>query len=89
MAFGPEVVQMPLHRVVERDALADEALAMVYQQPQIELLAVEVRRRQGIQAFAQRCPRDGWGITDRRTCGHLLALTFGTALLVALIPDEA
>jgi hypothetical protein len=27
---------MPLQRVVERDALANEALAMVHQQPQVE-----------------------------------------------------
>src|SRR6185295_13985831 len=56
--FGPEVVQMPLQRVVERDALADEALAMVHEQPQIELRPVEVRRRQSVQAFAQRRSRD-------------------------------
>jgi hypothetical protein len=50
--FGPEVVQMPLQRVVERDALADEALAVVDEQPQIEFGALQLRRRQGIQAFA-------------------------------------
>ena len=58
LELGPEVVQMPLQRVVERDALADQALAMVDEQPQIELGPVQLRRRQGIQAFAQRRPRD-------------------------------
>jgi hypothetical protein len=43
---------MPLQRVVERDALADEALAMVHEQPQIQFRALKLRRRQGIQAFA-------------------------------------
>jgi hypothetical protein len=49
---------MPLQRVVERNALADEALAMVNEQPQIEFGALQLRRRQRIQAFAQRRPRD-------------------------------
>jgi hypothetical protein len=49
---------MPLQRVVERDALVDEALAIVHEQPQIEFGAVKRRRRQGVQAFAQRRPRD-------------------------------
>jgi hypothetical protein len=51
-------VQVPLQCVVERNALADEALAMVNKQPQVEFGALELRRRQGIQAFAQRRPRD-------------------------------
>jgi hypothetical protein len=33
--FRPEVVWMPLQRVVERDALAEEALAMVNEQPRV------------------------------------------------------
>ena len=37
---------MPLQRVVERDALADEPLAMIDQQPQVELRALQLRRRQ-------------------------------------------
>jgi hypothetical protein len=49
---------MPLQRVVERDALADQPLAMVHEQPQIEFGALKLRRRQGIQALAQRRPRD-------------------------------
>jgi hypothetical protein len=34
---------MPLQRAVERDALADEAFAVVDEQPQIELGPIEVR----------------------------------------------
>jgi hypothetical protein len=56
--LGPEVVQMPLQRVVERDALADQPLAVIDEQPQVELAAVELRGRQRIQAFAQRRPGD-------------------------------
>src|SRR4051812_30246913 len=37
LELGPEIVQMPLQRVIERDALADQPLAMVDEQPQIEL----------------------------------------------------
>jgi hypothetical protein len=43
LRFGPEVVQMPLQRVVELDAVTDEALAVIDQQPRIELGAVELR----------------------------------------------
>ena len=64
LELGPEVVQMPLQRVVERDALADQALAVIDEQPQVELGAVQLRRRQGIQAFAQRRPGD----RDARRC---------------------
>ena len=39
--FGPEIVQMPLQRVVERNALADQALAVIDEQPQIELGPVQ------------------------------------------------
>ena len=49
---------MPLQRVVERDALADQSLAMINEQPQIEFGAPKLRRRQSIQAFAQRRSRD-------------------------------
>jgi hypothetical protein len=51
-------VQVPLQRVVERNALADQPLAMVHEQPQIEFGALQLRRRQRIQALAQRRPRD-------------------------------
>ena len=36
LQIGPEVVQMPLQRVVDRDALADEAFAVIDEQPKIE-----------------------------------------------------
>jgi hypothetical protein len=65
--FGPEVVQMPLQRVVERDALANEALAMVHEQPQIEFGALQLRGRQRVQALAQRRPRDGDRVDADRT----------------------
>jgi len=51
-------MQMPLQRVVERHALADQALAMVNQQTQIELRPVQAGGRQPVQAFAQSGPRD-------------------------------
>ncbi len=56
--LGPEVVQMPLQRVVERHALADQSLAMIDEQPQVELGALQLRRRQRVQALAQRRSRD-------------------------------
>jgi hypothetical protein len=68
------VVQMPLQRVVERNALADQPLAMVDEQPQIEFRALQLRRRRGIQAFAQRRPRD----RDRVDAVGLPALTTAT-----------
>jgi hypothetical protein len=49
---------MPLQRVVERHAGPDQSLAMIDQQPQVELGPVQVRRRQRVQAFAQRRSRD-------------------------------
>jgi len=52
-------VQVPLERVVECDALSDQALAVIDQQPQIELGPVQMRRRQLVEAFAQRGPGDG------------------------------
>ena len=58
LELGPEVVQMPLQRVVERDALADQPLAVIDEQPQVELGAVQLRGRQRIQALAQRRPGD-------------------------------
>jgi hypothetical protein len=52
--FGPEIVQMPLQRVVDRDPLTNESFAVVDQQPQVELGPVQMRRRKGFEAFAQR-----------------------------------
>ena len=45
---------MPLQRVVERDALTDQPLAVIDQQPQVELGTFQLRRRQLGEAFAQR-----------------------------------
>jgi hypothetical protein len=55
-------VEVPLQRVVERDALASQALAMVDQQPQIELAALQLRRWQGVHAFTQYGPSDRDGV---------------------------
>ena len=52
--IGPEIVQMPLQRVVDRDPLSDEPLAVIGQQPQIELRPIQMRRRQRVEPFAQR-----------------------------------
>ena len=49
--LGPEVVQVPLQRVVERDARADQPLAVIDQQPDVEL-----RRRPAPPSAASRCP---------------------------------
>ena len=56
--LGPEVVQVPLQRVVERDARADQPLAVVDQQPDVELRAGQRRRRQRLDARRQRGARD-------------------------------
>src|SRR5215218_959975 len=37
LQVGPEVVQMPLQRVVDRDALTDQSLAVIDQQAQVKL----------------------------------------------------
>jgi hypothetical protein len=49
---------MPLQRVVECDTPADQPLAVIDEQPRIELRALQLRGWQGIQPFAQRRPRD-------------------------------
>jgi hypothetical protein len=51
-------VQVPLHRVVEPNALADQALAVIDEQPQVKLGPVQLRNRKIVQPFAQRCPGD-------------------------------
>ena len=58
LQFGPEIVQMPLQRVVDRDPRANEALAVIDQQPQVELGPVQVRGRQRVETFTQRGPGD-------------------------------
>jgi hypothetical protein len=55
-------VQVPLQRVIERDALADQPLAVIDQQPQIQFGTFQLRGRQRLQAFAQRRPGDRDGV---------------------------
>jgi hypothetical protein len=45
-------MQMPSQRVVDRNALVDQPLAMVNEQPQVEFGTLQLRCRQAIQAFA-------------------------------------
>src|SRR3954452_9873650 len=59
LELGPEIVQMPLQRAVERDALTHEPFAVIDQQPQIELGPIQVRDREGLQALLQRGAGDG------------------------------
>ena len=59
LELGPQVVQVPLQRVVERAARADQPLAMVDQQPNVELRAGQLGRRQRLDALGQRGPCDG------------------------------
>jgi hypothetical protein len=54
LELGPEIVQMPLQRAVERDALANESFAVIDQQPQIQLGPIQMRDREGLHAFLQR-----------------------------------
>ena len=69
--LGPEIVQMPLQRVVQRDPLADQPLAVIDEQPQVELRALQLRGRQGIQALSERLSRD----CDRVDAVGLAAVT--------------
>ena len=50
---------MPLQRVVDRDALTNEPLPMIDQQPQVEFRSFELRGGQPVEPFAQRSPGDG------------------------------
>ena len=68
LELGPEVVQVPLQRVVERAARADKPLAMVDQQPNVELRAGQLGRRQRLDAFGQRGSCDGERVDAGRTC---------------------
>lgn len=49
---------MPLQRVVEPDALTDEALAVIDEQPQVKLWPIQVRDGERVGPFAQRGARD-------------------------------
>src|SRR5512132_15072 len=57
----PEVMQMPEQRAVELNPVADEAFAMIDQQPQVEFGPVEVRGGQRVPA----CPHNGAGEVER------------------------
>jgi hypothetical protein len=52
-------MEVPLQRVVGRDALTDQPLAVVDQQPQVELGSFQLRGRQLVEPLAQRRPSDG------------------------------
>ena len=58
---------MPLQRVVERDALTGQPLPAIDQPPQVELGAFQLRRRQRVEAFAQRRSGDRVGRTRQLT----------------------
>src|SRR5215207_8734251 len=66
---------MPLQRAVELDAVADEALAVVDQQPQIELWPGKLCGRKGLKPFLQR----GAGDTERVDAIRLAALASAPA----------
>ena len=53
---------MPLQRAVEADALANQPFAVIDQQPQVELGPIQVRGREGLQAFPQRSAGDADGV---------------------------
>ena len=46
LELGPEIVWMRLQRAVEPDALTNEPLAVIDQQPQIQLGPIQVRDRE-------------------------------------------
>ena len=65
---------MPLQRAVERDALPNQPLAVIDQQPQIELRPVQMRDREGLKALPQGSAGDG-----KRVDGVRLAALTSTA----------
>ena len=68
---------MPQQRAVELDAVADQPLAVIDQQPQIELGPVELRGRERVQALLQR----GAGDVERVDRVGLAALAGALARL--------
>ena len=68
LGLGPEVVQVPAQVVAQRGALRDEPLAVIDEQPDVELGAGQLRDGQRVEAFAQRGARDRDGVDERRTC---------------------
>ena len=53
---------MPQQRAVELDAVTDQPLAMVDEQPKVELGPLQVRGREGLQALLQRGAGDVEGV---------------------------
>ena len=68
LELGPEVVQVPAQVVDQRGALRDQPLAVIDEQPDVELGAGELRDRQRLEPFAQRGARDRDARRSRRTC---------------------
>jgi hypothetical protein len=64
-------VQPPLQRAVELDAMADEAFAVIDEQPQVELGPIQVRGRKALQPLLH----GGAGDTERVDRIGLAALT--------------
>ena len=76
---------MPQQRAVEPDAVTDEALTVIDEQPQIELGAVQVRGRERAQALLQR----GAGDTERVDSVRLAALTGAAACVGAQVRRDS
>ncbi len=74
--LGPQVVQVPEQIVVERGAHPDKPLAVIDQQPDVELDAGQLGRREPLDALAQRRAGDG----ERVDAVGLAAITSGAAL---------
>jgi hypothetical protein len=79
LQLGPQVVEVPLQRAVERHARPDQTLAVVDQQPQVEFAPGQGRGWERRDASAQRRASDGQrvdlialaAVTTRATCaGH-------------------
>jgi hypothetical protein len=56
--LGPQVVEVPLQRAVEPHPGADQALAVIDQQADVELDTGQRRRRQRLDPGRQRGARD-------------------------------
>src|SRR5512133_4225971 len=66
---------MPEHVARERGAHANEPLAVIDQQPQVELDAGQLRDGQALDSFAQRRPSDGDGVDAIRLAAVAPAAT--------------
>ena len=70
LELGPEVVQVPAQVVVKRGALRDEALAMIDEQPDVELGPGQLRRQADCRGLRAARP----GRSRSRRCVGLAAL---------------